>query len=89
MKIFEKIRIHFFIITCVFSQYRKGSAKFLPENIDPFLCTHIIYAFAYIDEIELKIKTIEANDLEMYKRVNRLKMINPKLKTMLAIGGWK
>jgi chitinase len=71
------------------SQYRKGNAKFLPENIDPFLCTHIVYAFAYIDEVELKIKTIESNDVDMYKRINNLKAVNPHLKTMLAIGGWK
>lgn len=71
------------------SQYRQGSARFLPENVDPFLCTHIIYAFAYIDKNTLTIRTIEENDEEMYKRVNDLKYKNPKLKTMLAIGGWK
>jgi hypothetical protein len=26
---------------------------------------------------------------EMYKRINDLKLKNPKLKTMLGIGGWK
>ncbi len=25
------------------SQYRVKEGKFLPEDIDPFLCTHIIY----------------------------------------------
>jgi hypothetical protein len=30
--------------------------------IDPFLCTHIIYAFAYIDNVTLTTRTIEAND---------------------------
>ena len=28
------------------SQYRPGSGKFFPENIDPGLCTHMVYAFA-------------------------------------------
>ncbi|RNA25663.1 chitotriosidase-1 [Brachionus plicatilis] len=70
------------------SQYRPGAARFLPENVDPFLCTHIIFAFAYIDKNTLTIRTIEENDEEMYKRINDLKFKNPKLKTMLAIGGW-
>ena len=28
------------------SQYRPDQGKFYPENIDPFLCTHIMYSFA-------------------------------------------
>ena len=28
------------------AQYRSGVAKFLPENIDGSLCSHIIYAYA-------------------------------------------
>jgi hypothetical protein len=44
------------------SQYREKPAQFLPEHVDPFLCTHLIYAFAYIDNVTFKIKTIEEND---------------------------
>ena len=39
------------------SQYRPGRGKFLPENVDPSLCTHIIYAFA----------TMSANRLAAYE----------------------
>jgi len=27
------------------SMYRPGTAKFSPQNINPYLCTHLIYAF--------------------------------------------
>lgn len=28
------------------SQLRQDAGKFVPENIDPSLCTHVIFAFA-------------------------------------------
>ncbi len=71
------------------SQYRSSAGRFLPENVDPFLCSHLVFAFAYIDETTLTLTTVEKNDEEMYKRINNLKTINPKLKTLLGVGGWK
>lgn len=44
------------------SQYRTVPAKFEPEQIDPFLCTHIVYAFAYIHNRTLTITKVEDND---------------------------
>ncbi|UJR30603.1 hypothetical protein I4U23_018128 [Adineta vaga] len=70
------------------AQYRLGPARFDPENIDPFLCTHIIYAFANIDNQTLLITKVEDNDEDLYRRINALKTLNPKLKTVLAVGGW-
>ena len=74
------------------SQYRPKKGKYLPENIDPFLCTHVIFAFGWIKDG--KLSSFEANDvsgdgkLGLYQRVVGLKAKNPKLKVMLAIGGW-
>ena len=74
------------------SQYRPKKGKFLPEYIDPFLCTHVIFAFGWIKEGRLT--SFEANDVAgdgkagLYQRVVGLKAKNPKLKVILAIGGW-
>ena len=54
------------------AQYRTGPGKFQPEHIDPFLCTHIIYAFAYIHNQTLSITKIEEND-ECWNVINILK----------------
>lgn len=49
------------------SQYRNPPAKFEPEHIDPFLCTHIIYAFAYVSNKTYLIETVEENDEGLFE----------------------
>ncbi|RUS68490.1 hypothetical protein EGW08_023748 [Elysia chlorotica] len=74
------------------SQYRHGIGKFMPEDIDPSLCTHLIYSFAKLNNDHLA--AFEWNDEDtdwstgLYTRFNNLKSSNPDLKTMLAVGGW-
>lgn len=45
------------------SQYRPGIASFFPEDIDPTLCSHIIYAFA--DMVGNRLAPIEWNDFDL------------------------
>ncbi|XP_015914102.1 chitinase-3-like protein 1 [Parasteatoda tepidariorum] len=76
------------------ANYRYGDGKFLIEDIDPRLCTHLIYGFAklghdnkiaaYDTYLDLK----ENWGLGAYNRFNELKKKNSELKTLLAIGGW-
>lgn len=47
------------------SQNRPTGSEFYPEDIDPELCTHIIYAFAKIENKELT-GTL-SNDMTMGK----------------------
>ena len=74
------------------SQYRPTIGKFLPEYIDPFMCTHLIFAFGWLKNG--KLATFEENDdsvggkVGLYDRVVNLKSKNPNLKVLLAIGGW-
>ncbi|XP_056293638.1 chitotriosidase-1-like isoform X1 [Pseudoliparis swirei] len=69
------------------SQYRPGTGKYTPQNVDPFLCTHLIYAFSIINN-KNELITYEWNDETLYKSFNGLKSKNPSLKTLLAVGGW-
>jgi len=74
------------------SQYRTDRGKFVPEDVDPTLCTHIIYAFANIDGNNLKAgepsDESTASGKGMYARVLALKQTNPSLKVLLGVGGW-
>lgn len=54
------------------SQHRFGLGKFMPTDIDPNLCTHLIYAFADINA-ENQLATTEWNDEVLYKSFNGLK----------------
>uniref|UniRef100_A0A3B5B540 Acidic mammalian chitinase-like n=1 Tax=Stegastes partitus TaxID=144197 RepID=A0A3B5B540_9TELE len=76
-------------LVCYFtnwSRYRTGVGKFLPENVDPFLCTHLVYAFAVINHAN-EITEYEWNEKNLYKSVTKLKdrYQNPELKVLLSV----
>ncbi|KAL1772220.1 putative chitinase 3 [Sigmodon hispidus] len=76
-------------LMCYYTRWAKNRpdlGSFRPGDIDPFLCTHVIYAFASMKNNE--VTTISNEDLKEYEDINNLKTKN-MLKTLLAVGGWK
>lgn len=64
---------------------RPGNGRFSPADIDPCLCTHLIYAFAGMQNNKIIPQSVD--DLTDYQTLNILKNRNLELKTLLAIGG--
>lgn len=75
--------------------HRPGPGRFEVEDIDPFICTHVIYAFATLGSDSTIQSADPSNDLEenggkgAYKRFVGLKEKNPALKALISIGGWQ
>ena len=65
------------------SQYRPKGGTFWPEDIDPFLCTHVLFSFAQVSRATHTLEIYEENDHDLYGRINALKKVNPKLKIQL------
>lgn len=65
------------------SHKRPGTGKFVPEDIDPTLCTHIVYSFATLKNYLLAEEN--EKDGEMYERLMTLRNKNPDLKVSIPI----
>ncbi|XP_056636318.1 probable chitinase 10 [Diorhabda sublineata] len=79
-------------VVCYFTNwawYRQGVGKYLPQDIDPDLCTHIVYGFAVLNGDQLIIKPHDSwadFDNKFYEKVTALK--EKGIKVLIAIGGW-
>ncbi|GAB1287972.1 Chitinase-like 6 [Apodemus speciosus] len=76
-------------LMCYFNswpQYQPDVGDMKLDDIDPCLCTHLIYSFAGIWENNITVA--KRKDLDDYKDFNDLKNRNNKLKTLLSIGCW-
>ncbi|XP_051890536.1 acidic mammalian chitinase-like [Pristis pectinata] len=76
-------------IVCYYPNWanKRGDCKISPEEINPKLCTHLTYAYAYVDKNH-QIVPGEEEDKNLYVSFNNLKKRNPNLQTLLSVGGW-
>ncbi|XP_038308822.1 oviduct-specific glycoprotein isoform X2 [Canis lupus familiaris] len=77
-------------LVCYFAswaQSRPGPASVLPHDLDPFLCTHLIFAFATMENNQIVAMTSQKGKI-VYPEFNKLKERNRELRTLLSIGGW-
>jgi len=84
-------------IICYYSSwavYRQGPGHYNVEDIDPTLCTHILYAFAQLTyDGEMKAYD-DYNDIGdewhegQFTKFRKMKEQHPNIKTMIAVGGW-
>jgi chitinase len=84
-----------FKVICYFTNwagYRTGEGKYKPEDIDPAMCTHIIYGFATLNPSELTMQVFDSwADTDeygpnLYAKVTALK--KKGIKVLIALGGW-
>ena len=82
-------------VICYFSNWaglRSGEGRFIPENIDARLCSHVVYAFAKLDEDSLSMTPSgPKSDLDdkYYKRVRDVvRSTNQQAPVLLSLGGW-
>lgn len=71
--------------------YRPGAGQYDADKLDPFECTHMIYAFAVLDKVTYEMVVYDSYvdiDLGGYQKFTALKQRNPNLKTLIALGGW-
>ncbi len=57
---YADVNSHNKVVVCYvegWSAHYSGNGEFLVENIDPMLCTHIIYAFAGLDNVTHSIQS--------------------------------
>jgi len=79
-------------VVCYFTNwawYRPGQGKYVPEDIDPSLCTHINYGFVVLNPSSLVIKVHDPwadKDNHFFERVVKMKEFGAKV--LAALGGW-
>lgn len=73
--------------------YRPDDGNYQISNIDPTLCTHLIYTFVGLNGNNVKVldpwaDLPDGGGKDGFNKFNELRKLSPKTKTLVAIGGW-
>lgn len=69
--------------------YRTAAGKYSPDDIDPTLCTHIVYSFILLDASTSQVKIADSwadVDNKFYEKVTALR--RQGVHVTIAVGGW-
>ncbi|KAL8590131.1 hypothetical protein ACOMHN_010326 [Nucella lapillus] len=83
---------------CYFTNWsrdlQEAEARFRLSDVEPHLCTHLVYAFAAVQRHNSSLAPIVTQQMEgqgeellRYREFNALKEVNVDLKTLLGVGG--
>lgn len=81
-------------IVCYFTtwaSYRPSPMNYNVKDIPVDICTHVIYSFVGLDNTTWQLTSLDPNyDIHRdgYRIFTSLKKARPKIKTLLAVGGW-
>ncbi|XP_055601032.1 acidic mammalian chitinase-like isoform X2 [Uranotaenia lowii] len=73
------------------ANYRAGNGRFSPEDVNPNLCTHMIYTFVGLNRSTYELMLLDKwfdVDLKGLEKFANFKLVNPNLKRLVAIGGY-
>ncbi|KAL8658049.1 MAG: hypothetical protein Q9226_001309 [Calogaya cf. arnoldii] len=59
-----------------------------PEEIPIGSYTHLNFAFAFINPSTYAVAPMDQDQVGLYKRVTKLKSLNPGMQVWIAVGGW-
>lgn len=72
-----------FKVVCYYS-FPGTSDALQPDELDPYMCTHINAAFASVTNNTVN---LDAGNIKVLKELVRLKKINHRLKILVCVGG--
>nr|XP_022913608.1 probable chitinase 2 [Onthophagus taurus]XP_022913616.1 probable chitinase 2 [Onthophagus taurus]XP_022913621.1 probable chitinase 2 [Onthophagus taurus] len=76
----------------IWSVYRRDAGAFSIEEIDPSLCTHLVFGYTHLNETTDEIIIFESWSKllgrKSHENISKLKAKKPDLKVLVSLGGW-